>query len=277
MSSTTLKGLAALSASAVMVIGGGGVAAAQNPIPGDDGGGRTVIVNSAGATLTVDSVDREAGTVGITMVNNSGASLRCEAPNQNAADRPGVAASTANVIEASAEFYQRFQWIPAEQLSFPLSFFGNLVVRLYPLLQGLPTGSITQLMSDRAMLQAEIINGHNDAKQQGLAGTTAAFTLANNGTTTQTITLNRPAVSPRGDDQLGVMVVCGPGGTQGSQQLYAWTALEEGWTPPPEPENTGSLGSGSLGSLGSSGTDPVDPEPEPEPDPDPEPESTVGE
>lgn len=262
-SSTTIKGLAAVAASASLVLGSSGVAAAQNVIPGDGGGGRTVIVNNPNATLTVDSVDREAGTVTVSLVNNTGASLRCEAPNQNPADRPGTAVSTADVVENSALFYQRYQWIPASEILVPASFLGNITVRLWPLLQGLPTGSITQFMSDRAMLQAQIINGHDAARQAGLTGNSAAFTIANGATSVQTVNLNRPAFNPRGEGQLGVMTVCGPGGTQGSQQLYAWTALEEGWEPP-APDTTGSLGSGSLGS---SGTDPVDPEPPVEEEP----------
>ncbi|MFN3600864.1 MAG: hypothetical protein ACK4UY_05685 [Dietzia sp.] len=259
-SSTTLKGLAAVAASASLVLGGSGVAAAQTVIPGDGGGGRTVIVNNPNATLTIDNVDRQAGTATVTFVNNTGVSLRCEAPNQNPADRPGTAVSTAGVVENSATFYERYQWIPAGELTVPASFLGNITVRLWPLLQGLPTGSITQFMSDRAMLQAEIINGHDAARQAGLTGNSGAFTIANGATSVQSVNLNIPAFSPRGTDRLGVMTVCGPGGTQTTQQLYAWTAFEEGWEPP-APDNTGSLGSGSLGSLGSSGTDPVDPEP----------------
>lgn len=274
-SSTTLKGLAAVAASASLVLGASGVAAAQTVIPGDGGGGRTVIVNNPDATLTVDEVDRTAGTVAVTMVNNTGSALRCEAPNQNTADRPGMAVSTADVVANSAQFYERYQWIPAGQLTVPASFLGNITVRLWPLLQGLPTGSITQFMSDRAMLQAEIINGNDAARQAGLTGNSGAFTIANGATTSQTITLNRPAVNPRGLGKLGVMTVCGPGGTQDSQQLFAWTALEE-VEPSPTPDDTGSLGSGSLGSLGSSGspagpTDPTDPDDTTDPT-DPEPD-----
>ena len=55
---------------------------------------------------------------------------------------------------------------------------------------------------------------------------------------------------------------------QGTGQLYAWSAFEEGWPPPVViPEDSGSLATGSLGSLGSSGTDPVDPEPPVEEEP----------
>ena len=111
-------------------------------------------------------------------------------------------------------------------------------------------------------IRDRIGSAHRQARQDGYVGTTPAFTI-NSGVEDfqRTVQLGRPAVSPRGDARLGFFMICGPGGTQGSQQLYAWSALETVSEPVPGEDVGGSLANGSLaiGSLGSSGPGPIDP------------------
>lgn len=249
--STRLRGLAAITASVALVVGSAGVASAQNVIPGDRYDGRTAIVNSDLGALTITDVDRETGGVSLEFVNESTQSLRCEAPNQDESNRPGSTVTTAPVIAAATEYYERFQVVPAGELEldFGIPLLGDIEVfaPFWPLLQLVPSGSAAQFLSDRVQLQSVIVEGHRHATTSGLAGTAAPFTVAAGESATWDTQLNLPTVSPRGEDEVGAIIVCGPGGTQGSQQLYAWSAYESGEAPQPDPD-TGSLAGGSLGS-----------------------------
>lgn len=257
--STSIRGLAAVTASAALVVGTAGTASAQNVIPGDRNDGRTAIVNSDNGDLTVTDVDRAAGEVRLSFVNNSTQALRCEAPNQDESNRPGSTVSTAPVIAAATEYYERFQVVPAGELDieFGLPLLGNIDIfaPFWPLLQLVPSGSAAQFLSERVQLQAEIVEGHRYATTSGLAGTTSGFNIPAGETREWNVTLGPPTVSPRGEDEVGAIIVCGAGGTQGNQQLYAWSAYESGQAPQPDP-NTGSLAGGSLGSgeAGESGS-----------------------
>lgn len=264
---TSIKGLVAVSAAAALAVGGAGVAVAQNVIPGDDTNGRTVIVGAANMDVEIVSVDRASGEVVVSVANSTGQNLRCEAPNQDTEARPGGTVSTAEVVEMSNEFYSSFQDTQFENVVH--GSVGQLT-QLWPLGQLIPTGSAAQFLSDRAQLEAQTGNAHQQARQNGYVGTTPAFTINNGVELERTVQLGQPAVGPRGDARLGFFMICGPGGTQGSQQLYAWSALEA--VPEPEPgevdnDANGSLSTGSLGSLGSSGSDPIDPEPPVEEEP----------
>ncbi|WP_010540817.1 hypothetical protein [Dietzia alimentaria] len=258
--SSTLKGFTAATASALLVMGGAGIANAQNTVtvvPGDNGDGRTVVVNNAGMDVDVVSVDRTAGTVDVTMTNNLGFTVYCEAPNADTAPgaRPGGTVSTAPVAEMSAEYYERFQNVKAEELSIQN---GSVTMNFWPLGQLLPQGSLANLASESVQLRSQITEANTKAKVDGLYGTTGAFQLTDGATVSRTITLGPPATNPRGADKVGYFTMCAQGtnsaAAQGTGQLYAWSAFEEGWPPADEGNgNSGSLGSGSLGSLGSSG------------------------
>lgn len=264
--STRLKGLAAIAASAALVVGTAGTASAQNIVPGDRYDGRTVIVNTDLGELTITDVDRETGEVSLEFVNRSTQSLRCEAPNQDQSNRPGSTVSTAPVIAAATEYYERFQVVPAGELDVEEGALGiniQIYAAFWPLLQLIPSGSAAQFLSDRVQLQAEVVEGHRHATTSGLAGTANPFTVAAGGAATWDVQLSLPTVSSRGEDEVGALIVCGPGGTQGNQQLYAWSAYESGEAPQPDAD-TGVLAGGSLGegaegaagpqgSLGSSG------------------------
>jgi len=98
------------------------------------------------------------------------------------------------------------------------------------------------------------------------SGNAAPATIAVGQTVTRTITLGPPSTQPRKEDKVGFFTICAQGANsaaaQGTAQLYAWSAFEEGWPPPVViPEEDGTIASGSLGSLGGSATDSVDPEP----------------
>ncbi|WP_194861392.1 hypothetical protein [Dietzia sp. SYD-A1] len=276
--SRALKGFTAASASALMVLGMAGTAAAQNTVtvvPGDNGDGRTVVVNNPGMTVDIVNVDRAAGTVQVSMTNNLGFTVFCEAPNQDtvAGARPGGTVSTAPVVEMSAEYYSRYQNVRAEMVSITASG-STITMPLWPLTQFFPQGSLGDMASEAVQLRSRITEQNTRAKVEGLYGTTGSFQMTNGQTVNRTITLGPPATQPRGEDLIGFFTMCAQGtdsaAAQGSGQLYAWSTFEDGWPPPVVvPENTGSLGSGSLGSLGSSGTDPVDPEPPVEPEPEP--------
>lgn len=263
--STSMKGLAAASATAALVVGGAGLASAQNVIPGDDTDGRTVIVSPGGMDIDIVSVDRVAGQVTVSLTNGTGQTMRCEAPSEDEDARYGGTVTTAEVVDMSNQFYSSYQDTRYEEVVH--GSVGN-IVSLWPLGQLIPTGSVTQFLSDRVQFEGQIAQAHQQAKQDGLVGTTAAFTINNGQTIERSVQLGQPAVSPRGDSLLGFFTICGAGGTQGSQQLYAWSAFEEGWPPADDGEgDTGSLAAGSLGSsddadgslgtgsLGSSGDD----------------------
>lgn len=250
--STRLKGLAAVTASVALVVGLAGTASAQNVVPGDRYDGRTVVVNTDSGELTINEVDRDTGTVSLAFTNNHAQSLRCESPNPDESNRPSSTVSTAPVIAAGTEYYERFQVVPAGEIEIEqgLSILGNLRIyaAFWPLLQLIPTGSAAQFLSERVQLQSEIVEGHRGAETSGLAGTAPAFTVAAGDTNDFTIQLSPSSLGPRGEDEVGALILCGPGGTQGNQQLYAWSAYESGEAPQPAPEGTGSLDMGSLGS-----------------------------
>ena len=268
--SRALKGFTAATASALLVIGGAGVANAQNVVtvvPGDNGDGRTVIVNNAGMTVSLLGVDRAAGTAQVEMTNNLGFTVYCEAPNQDtvAGARPGGTISTAPVVEMSTEYYQRYQNVKAEMVSITASG-STITMPLWPLTQFFPQGSLGDMASEAVALRSKITEANTKAKVDGLYGTTAAFAMTNGQTVTRTIALGPSATQPRKEDKVGFFTVCAQGANsaaaQGTAQLYAWSAFEEGWPPPVViPEEDGTIASGSLGSLGGSATDSVDPEP----------------
>lgn len=255
--SSALKGFTAATASALLVMGGAGIANAQNVVtvvPGDNGDGRTVVVNNPGMDVDVVSVDRVAGTAEVTMTNNLGFTVYCEAPNADTASgaRPGGTISTAPVAEMSAEYYARFQNVKAEELSIQN---GSVTMNFWPLGQLLPQGSLGDLASESVQLRSQITKANTKAKVDGLYGTTGAFQLTNGATVSRTIPLGQPATNPRGEDKVGYFTMCAQGtnsaAAQGTGQLYAWSAFEEGWPPVDVGGgNTGSLGSGSLGSSG---------------------------
>lgn len=262
--SRALKGLTAVSAGALLAVGTAGTASAYvNVVPGDNGDGRTVIVNNAGMDVEVVSVDRAAGTAEVTMSNELGFDVYCEAPNQDASNRHGGSISAAPVVDGSAEYYQRFQNVKAEDVRITMSVLGSsgtMVAELWPLTQFLPQGSVGEMASDAVGLRSEIAQGNTAAKVDGLYGTTAAFRLNNEASITRTIALGPPATQPRGADKVGFFTMCANGtnsaAAQGSAQLYAWSAFEEGWPPPTtvDGEGAGTMDSGSLGSLGSLGS-----------------------
>lgn len=196
------------------------------------------------------------GTASLSFANTSGANLRCEAPNQDESNRPGVTVSTGTVIAAATEYYERFQVVPAGEInieqSIPLLGGIDILAAFWPLLQLVPSGSAAQFMSERVQLQSVIVEGHREANISGLAGTAGAFTVNNGATWTGTVPLGAPSTNPRGEDKVGAIIVCGNGGTQGSQQLYAWSGYEDGWTPPaPLPgDGTRTLGSLVIGGPG---------------------------
>lgn len=275
-----LKGLAAVSAGAALAVGVAVPVHAQNVVtvvPGDNGDGRTVAINRPGMDVRIVDVDRAAGTVQVSLTNTLGFQVYCEAPSQDAANRPGGSVSTAPVVEKSIDYYSRFQNTKAEQVAITMAVLGStgtMTIPLWPLTQFAPQGSLGEMASPAVQLRSEITEGNTAAKVNGLFGTTTAFVLNNGANTTRTITLGPPATSPRGEDKVGFFTVCAQGGNsaaaQGTAQLYAWSAYEEGWPPPfVEPEGSGSLGSGSLdsgsldsgslGSLGSSGSGPTPP------------------
>ncbi|MFL0577758.1 hypothetical protein [Dietzia sp. 179-F 9C3 NHS] len=245
--STTLKGFAAVAAAAALAVAGAGASTAQNVIPGDDNKGRTVVVGAEGMEIEFVSVARGTGQVVVSLTNNTGQSLRCEAPNEDTSARPGGTVSTAEVVGLSEQFYSSYQNTQYENVVH--GSVGQLM-QLWPLGQLIPTGSAAQFLSDRVQLEADIANAHQQAKQHGYVGTTPAFTINDGATVERTIQLGQPAVSPRGDARLGYFTICGPGGTQGTQQLYAWSAYEEPTESEPgeDPAPNGSLDLGSLGS-----------------------------
>lgn len=245
--SKTFKSLAAAGASAALILGVTGTATAQNTVPGDDDEGRTVIVNSPDATLEIVDVDRDSGEVAYELTNNLGAALTCEGVSENEDNRPGATVSTADVIARGAHFYQNYQVTAVDDIDMDLGTGGGLVVALWPLLQLIPTGSAAGSLSERAMSQAEIVTGQDDALVRGMVGYDSSFTVEDDATADRTVTLSPPAQAPRGEDELGVMVMCGEGGTQGDQQLYVWTAYESGEAPTVSPGGSGSLDLGSLG------------------------------
>lgn len=252
-SSTTVKGLAALAAGTALVLGSAGTASAQgNVIPGDDYEGRTIIVNQGPSALTITNVNRDTGTVSYSMVNNSGQNMRCEAPSPDERQRSGATVSAAPVIQRTAEFYENFEFSASDGINVAAGVgIGDLqiAVPFWPLLQFLPTGSVAGFLSERQVQQTAIVNGHRDAQVAGLSGLRGAFTVNNGTTHTGTVQLAPQASGERSEDPVGIIVICGPGGTQDNQQLYAWTGYEDGYEPTELPQPEGGLDSVSLGSL----------------------------
>lgn len=227
--SKALKGLTAASAAAFLALGTAGVASAQvTVIPGDNGDGRTVTVNAPGMEVDVVSVDREAGTVEVTMTNSVGFDVFCEAADQDSANRFGGTVSTAKVVEKSVEYYQNFQNTKADMIDIAS---GSVTLALWPLAQLMPQGSVGDMASDMVKLRSEITEANTYAKVQGLYGTTGSFRLNNGASATRTITLGPPASQPRGEDKIGFLTMCGQGvnsnAVQGNAKLFAWSALEQ--------------------------------------------------
>ncbi|MCL2533068.1 MAG: hypothetical protein FWE39_02790 [Nocardiaceae bacterium] len=256
---TTLRwAAAATTAVAGLALAGAGVAGAANVIPGDTDPGITIITSQPGVTVTIDEVDRTAGKVSGTFVNESGMNLNCTAPNPNPNLQRGGTVSTATVVRDSLDFYTRYQSDQAGTIaagSTVLITKVGVTVPFWPLLQLVPTGSLAGSLSDSTAESAAIDNAHTDAKMHGLVGEVGTFTVNNGATKTWSTNLSPAAIGERGTDELGAIFVCRVG-TTANVPHYAWVGYESGQAPAPDTES-GSLGSGSLGSSeqasGSSG------------------------
>jgi len=247
----------AAAAAAGLVVSGLAAASAQNVIPGDTDPGQTIFTGRDGVTITIDEIDRETGAVSGTFVNEFGSNLNCASPDANPDLVRGGTVSTAEVIEASIDYYTRYQSSQPGQIvagsSIPLLGQAGIDVPFWPLFQLLPTGSAAGSLSNSVSEATEIANANRDALMQGMVGRIGTFTVNNGVTRDWSTTLSPPSIGERGTDPLGVIFVCRVGNAGGPH--YAFAAYED--VPPPEP-GTGSLAGGSLGSgeagNGSSGS-----------------------
>lgn len=251
MATTFRRAAVATTAVAGLALAGAGIAGAANVIPGDTDPGVTIVTSQPGVTVTIDSVDRTTGAVAGTFVNNSGMNLNCTAPNPNPNLQRGGTVSTATVVRDSLDYYTQYQSDQAGTIAAGSTVLITKVgvnVPFWPLLQLVPTGSLSGSLSDGTAESATIANAHTEAKMHGLVGEVGTFTVNNGATKAWNTTLSPAAIGQRGTDELGAIFVCRVG-TNANVPHYAWVGYESGVAPAPDTDtDSGSLANAPLGS-----------------------------
>lgn len=236
------RALAGLGLAATAAIAASGIANAQTTIPGDVPDSVVVRVVPNAATITVNNAGDAATSISGTFVNRSGTSLNCQ--GYPSAAGVGGTVATAEIVQASLEYYKNFPLRPRAGTAISPSIAGSINITVDMNMEEIPNllpgGSVAPLFGPAYGTSKAISESYAAAKVKGQTGQMGTFTLANNGTRTWSADLGNPASGKREDFQAGVLFLCSGGGAH-----WAFGGYEGGTEPERDPR--GILQSGSLG------------------------------
>jgi len=227
--------------------GSSAVASAQ--LPGVETGRAVVIVDDTTIQVAVDAPNLSAGTVGVSLQNNSNAAITCSGirgETSGALTRAGTV-TTAEIVARTVDYYAKYLHKYDSRL--PIHVGSGTAIDM-DLTAGL--GSITDLVpgSMTGGLRPEfgaagrLAELYTEARIGGLVGTVASVSIPARSGTTLNVPLGDPSVSPRrADFRPGAVFGCQRGG---QDYIYAGYHGDDTATIP-----LGSISSSETGRFGS--------------------------
>ena len=254
----SLYPLTVVTAVAAMAVAAAPTVSAQDvrpyQLPGVDNTTEVFPIDDDRIQVAVDPVDVEAGTVGVTIQNNTTAAISCQG-------REGAAAGTLTPAEVTARAVDFYEQYPNTELAdFKVGLTGTGIVSgsinaIAPDLQfdlgsaaALLPGSAAELYNSEWGALAEIGEKFSQARLAGQVGYTPnAVTLPAQQATPFTVDLEHTSQGEREDFQAGFFMTCVL-----DNQRYVFHGFEGDVRPVIDAPDQGL---GSLGSAGSIGAD----------------------
>lgn len=232
---------------ALAIVGSGATAAAQ--LPGVDLGANVVIVDSTMIQVAVNTPNLSAGTVGVSLQNNTTSAITCNGirgSDPGATTRAGTI-TTAEIVARTVDYYGKYPHAHDPHIAVPVGSNGNAIMNV-----DVDLGSVTTLLpgSATASLRPEfgatgrLSEMYTSARLDGLVGPVGSVSLPPSSGTTLTVALNEPAAGPRpADFRAGAVFGC-----QISGQDYLFSGYSGDATPTIP---LGSITSSETGRFGS--------------------------
>lgn len=232
-----IAGLAALGFAALLAVSAAPVAGAQ--IPGNNPRTTVFPVDDERVQIAVDPLDTEAGTVRVTVQNNTSGNISCTGLDGG----PAGTVTTAEVVARSVDFYSRHPQSGIADLVLQIPQIGNQVIPLGSVQD--QAGSLGEFINPEWQALSETGDAFQEARLAGQYGVIPSpLAVSANQAVERVVRLDHPSEGQRADFQTGVFLTCALGG-----QRYAFHAYEGEVKPAyGNDASTGSLGSAGLGS-----------------------------
>lgn len=229
----------------------GAVASAQ--LPGVTPGKSVVIVDDTTVQVAVDALNPSAGTVGVSLQNNSGSPITCSGirgESSGALTRAGTV-TTAEIVARTVDYYAKYPHTYDPELPITVGSVGALGTP-FQMAMAAGLGSVTELVpgSMTGGLRPEFGAAgrlgelYTQARVNGLVGTVNEVTVPARSGITLTVPLNDPAASPRPADFRPAAVF----GCQRGNQDYVYSGY---YGDEPASIPLGSISSSETGRFGS--------------------------
>lgn len=194
----TLAGAAAVA----IVVASGAAAPVSAQLPGVDLGANVVIVDSTLIQIAVDAPNLSAGTVGVSVQNNTSSPITCNGirgTDTGTTSRAGTI-TTDEIVARTVDYYATYPHTFDPTMTIPVGSNGNGIMTV-----GADLGSITGLIPGSAAgsLRPEfgaagrLSEMYTTARLDGLVGTIDSITIPASAGITRTVSLNEPAAGPR--------------------------------------------------------------------------------
>lgn len=245
---------AALGIASALIVAAAPAASAQ--LPGVDNNTKVYPVDDTRISIAVDSPDLEAGTVGVTVQNNTDQPLTCTGINGGQAGT----VTTAEIAQKSVDFYTRFPDSDLSPIEIDLTvpglisgsvgdFADDLRIDLGSV-AGMVPGSAAGLVDPERGALGEIGGAFARSRLDGHYGPMgASLTIPARSAEPFAVTLGQTSRGERQAFQAAVVLTCVIGD---QQQRYVFHGYQGGLAP--ADGGSGSLSTGSLGSSGSLGS-----------------------
>lgn len=244
----TIRSITVVCATIALTSSQPGLAGAQ--LPGVDPGKTVVIVDDTAVQVAVDSPDLTAGTVGVTVQNNTDAEIRCTGIKGRKEGGPSTRAGTVTTTELVARtmsYYAKFPHSFDEVMPVILEGFGVDGTQIF-----VGTGSVTDLVPGSLMggLRPEFGEAgrmselYTAARVNGLVGAIDSVTIPKRSGITLSVRLGHSSTGQRPSDFTPAAVVACERGVQ--SYLYAGYSGDQTPTIP-----LGSISSVETGRYGS--------------------------
>ncbi|PTM87429.1 hypothetical protein C8N39_105261 [Dietzia psychralcaliphila] len=203
----------AAATTAVAIVMAAAAPASAN-LPGVDPGTNVVIVDSTLIQVAVDAPNLTAGTVGVSLQNNTTSQITCNGirgTDTGTTSRAGTV-TTDEIVARTVDYYATYPHAFDPGMTIPVGSNGTNIITI-----GADLGSITGLIPGSAAgsLRSEfgaagrLSEMYTSARLDGLVGVIESITLPASSGTTRTVALNDPASGPRpADFRPGALFAC---------------------------------------------------------------------
>ncbi|MDV8001823.1 hypothetical protein [Rhodococcus sp. IEGM 1408] len=209
---TAVRSAAAAATAVAIAVAVAAPASAQ--LPGVDLGTNVVIVDSTLVQVAVDAPNLTAGTVGLSLQNNTSSAITCSGirgTDTGTTSRAGTV-TTDEIVARTVDYYAQYPHTFDPALAIPVGSNGTNILTV-----GADLGSITTLIpgSLSGSLRPEfgatgrLSEMYTDARLDGLVGTIDTVTIPASSGITRTVALNEPAAGPRPSSfRPGALIAC---------------------------------------------------------------------